>query len=61
MIYRCIYNNDSHNRLTLNKDYKVLDINSDVDGIIITIEDNLGDIASYYTKDLNNKTWFIKV
>lgn len=61
MIYKCIYNSDSHNRLTLNRNYKVLDINTDEGVTIITIEDNLGDIVCYYTKDTNDKIWFIKI
>lgn len=55
---RCIYNNNSHIRLTINKIYEVINevkINNQV--IFIQIIDNKGDESSYFIKN-KNIVWF---
>lgn len=55
---RCIYNNKSHIRLTINKIYEVINI-FQIDNQIISIQiiDNKGDESSYFIKN-NDIVWF---
>ena len=55
---RCIYNHNSHIRLTINKIYEVINI-FQIDNQIISIQiiDNKGDESSYFIKN-NDIVWF---
>jgi len=44
-------------RLTIGKIYDVIEMGSDISGIFITIEDNIGDKATYLM-DNSNEIWF---
>lgn len=55
---RCIYNNKSHIRLTINKIYEVINVFQIGNQIIsILIIDNKGDESSYFIKN-NDIVWF---
>ncbi len=55
---RCIYNNNSHIRLTTNKIYEVINVFQIGDQIIsILIIDNKGDESAYFIKN-NDIVWF---
>lgn len=55
---RCIYNNKSHIRLTINKIYEVINVFQIGNQIIsIQIIDNKGDESSYFIKN-NDIVWF---
>lgn len=55
---RCIYNNKSHIRLTINKIYEVVNVFQIGDQIIsILIIDNKGDESAYFIKN-NDIVWF---
>lgn len=55
---RCIYNNKSHIRLTINKIYEVINVFQIGNQIIsIQIIDNKGDESSYFINN-NDIVWF---
>ncbi len=55
---RCIYNNNSHIRLTINKIYEVINL-FQIDNQILSIQiiDNKGDESAYFIKN-NDIVWF---